>query len=86
MSAQNRPAQPVKVILDSNAFFIPLKFKIDIYNETKRLLSRNVEFVLLSAVKRELEMLAGDEEPKLRRQASFATIGKMPFGGCGLQR
>jgi len=72
VSAQNRQAQPVKVILDSNAFFIPLKFKIDVYEETKRLLNRNVEFILLSSVKHELEVLAAGEEPKLRRQASFA--------------
>jgi len=72
VSAQNRPAQPIKVILDSNALFIPLEFKVDIYEETKRLLSRNVEFILLSSVKHELEVLAAGEEPKLRRQASFA--------------
>lgn len=72
MSAQNRPAQPVKVILDSNAFFMPLEFKIDIYEDTKRVLNRNVEFILLTTVKHELEVLAGDKEPKLRRQASFA--------------
>jgi rRNA-processing protein FCF1 len=72
VTAQSHIKQPLKVILDSNALFIPLEFKVDIFEETKRILNRNVEFVLLSAVKRELETLAASEEPTLRRQASFA--------------
>lgn len=60
------------MILDSNSFFIPLEFKLDIYDGTKRLLTRNVDFVLLSVVKRELELLAEGDEPKVQRQASFA--------------
>ncbi len=67
-----KKTQTLKVILDSNAFFTSLEFKIDIYEETRRLINRNVEFVLLSPVKRELEMLAAGDEPKTRRQASFA--------------
>ena len=63
---------PLKVILDSNAFFVPLEFKMDIFEELKTLLGRNLEFILLSPVKRELETLAVGDEPKLRRQASFA--------------
>ncbi len=51
---------------------MPLEFKIDIYEDTKRVLNRNVEFILLSAVKHELEVLVAGEAPKLRRQASFA--------------
>jgi rRNA-processing protein FCF1 len=58
--------------LDSNAFFISLEFKMDIYEELKRILNRNVEFILLSPVKHELEVLANGDEPKLRRQANFA--------------
>ncbi len=64
--------QPLKVILDSNALFVPLEFKIDIFEELKRLVNCNVEFVLLSPVKRELEMLAVKDSPKIRREASFA--------------
>ncbi|MCW3983755.1 MAG: DNA-binding protein [Candidatus Bathyarchaeota archaeon] len=64
--------QPLKVILDSNAFFVPLEFKMDIFEELKRLLGRNLEFILLSPVKAELEVLAAGDEPKLRRQANFA--------------
>ena len=62
----------LKVILDSNALFVPLKFKIDIFEELKRLLNRNLEFILLSPVKRELEMLATKDFPKIRSEALFA--------------
>jgi len=64
--------QPLKVILDSNAFFVPLEFKMDIFEELKTLLGRNLEFILLSPVKAELEVLAAGDEQKLRRQANFA--------------
>ncbi len=64
--------QPLKVILDSNALFVPLEFRIDIFEELKRLVNRNVEFVLLSPVKRELEMLAAKDSPKIRKEAFFA--------------
>ncbi len=64
--------QPLKVILDSNALFVPLEFKIDIFEALKQLLNRNVEFILLSSVKRELEILATKQMPKIRREALFA--------------
>jgi rRNA-processing protein FCF1 len=64
--------QPLKVILDSNALFVPLEFKIDIFEALKELLNRNVEFILLSSVKRELEILATKETSKNRRETLFA--------------
>ena len=64
--------EPLKIILDSNALFAPLEFKIDIFEELKLLLNRNIEFILLSPVKRELEMLAAKDSPKIRREALFA--------------
>ena len=67
-----KKTETLKVILDSNALFVPLEFKIDIFEEVKRLLNRNVEFILLSPVKRELEMLAAKDSPKIRREALFA--------------
>ena len=73
MSASTpKKKQPIKVILDSNALFVPLEFKIDIFEELKQLLNRNVEFVLLSTVKHELELLAAKDSPKIRREAFFA--------------
>ena len=64
--------QTLKVILDSNALFVPLELRIDIFEEVKRLLNRNVEFILLSTVKRELEMLSAKDSPKIKREAFFA--------------
>jgi len=72
MSATTERSQTLKVILDSNAYFIPLQFKIDIFGEVERLLNRHVDFVLLSPVKRELEVLSTKDSPKIRRQAIFA--------------
>ncbi len=73
MSASlQKKTEPIKVILDSNALFVPLELKIDIFEELKRLLNRNVEYILLSPVKRELEMLAAKDSPKIRREALFA--------------
>jgi rRNA-processing protein FCF1 len=64
--------QALKVILDSNALFVPLEFRIDIFEELRRLLNRNLEFILLSTVKRELELLAAKDSSKTRREANFA--------------
>jgi rRNA-processing protein FCF1 len=58
--------------LDSNALFVPLEFKIDIFSEVERLLNRNINFMLLSPVKSELEVLAAKESPKIRREAAYA--------------
>ncbi len=71
MTASSK-TQPLKVIVDSNALFIPLEFKIDIFDCVKQLLCRNVDFILLSPVKQELEFLSTGNSPKLRRQALFA--------------
>jgi rRNA-processing protein FCF1 len=67
-----KKTEPLKVILDSNALFVPLEFNIDVFEQLKRLLNRNVELILLSSVKRELELLAAKDSPKIRREATFA--------------
>ena len=72
MSVVPKKNQTIKVILDSNALFVPLELKIDIFFEVKCLLNRNVDFILLSPVKRELELLATKDSPKIRREATFA--------------
>ena len=48
----------LKIILDSNVFFVPIYFKIDIFRELKQLLNRNFEMILISPVKQELETLS----------------------------
>jgi len=72
VSVSNKRNEALKVILDSNALFVPIEFKLDIFVEVERLLNRNVDFVLLSPVKRELERLATKDSPKIRREAVYA--------------
>ena len=62
----------VKVILDSNAFFVPLQFKIDIIDRLEQLLKRSIELILLSPVKLELEALAKKSTSKKRKNAFYA--------------
>ena len=64
--------EAVKVIIDSNALFIPFQFKIDIFNCLQQLLERRLELILLSPVKRELESLAKKGSPKMRKNALCA--------------
>jgi rRNA-processing protein FCF1 len=72
MATKPAKKQPLKVIVDSNALFVPLQFRIDIFSEIARLLNRSFELILLSPVKRELETLAEKSSPKTRKNASFA--------------
>ena len=72
MTSNSAEKQALKVIADSNALFVPLQFKIDIFNELTRVLNRNFDLVLLSPVKRELETLAKKSSPKTRKNAVFA--------------
>ncbi|MGB9714009.1 MAG: PIN domain-containing protein [Candidatus Bathyarchaeales archaeon] len=67
-----RMEETLKIILDSNALFVPFQFKIDIFEELKTLLKRNFEPILLMPVLRELEKLASKGSPKIRRKASYA--------------
>ena len=62
----------LKIILDSNALFVPVQFKIDVFEELKTLLNRNFELVLLTPIRRELEKLAEKGSPKMRKNASYA--------------
>lgn len=62
----------LKIIVDSNALFVPFQFKIDIFEELKTLLNRNFELILLSPIREELEKIANKGSPKTRKQASSA--------------
>ncbi len=64
--------KPVKVILDSNALFVPFQFKIDIFDGLEQLLERSHKLILISPVKRELEALAKKGSPKMRKTALYA--------------
>jgi len=64
--------KPIMVILDSNALFVPLQFKIDIFDELEKMFGRRLELILLSPVKRELEALAEKGSPKMRKKVMIA--------------
>jgi rRNA-processing protein FCF1 len=73
MTAQHkRIERKLEIILDSNALFVPLQFKIDIFEELKTLLNMNFEPVLLSPIQKELETIAEKGSPKMRKWASYA--------------
>jgi len=73
MTAEPKNAKKtLKIILDSNALFVPLQFKIDIFEELKTLLKKKFEPVLLSHVLRELEKLAEEGSPKTQKKALYA--------------
>ncbi len=72
MTPKHAQKELLQVIVDSNALFVPLQFKIDVFSELERLLNRRFELVLLSAVKRELEILVETGAPKIRREACYA--------------
>lgn len=72
LEASDFKKENLKVILDSNALFVPFQFKIDIFEELKTLLKRNYVPILLSPVKRELEKIAEKSSPKMRKEASYA--------------
>lgn len=66
------PRKCSRVILDSNALFVPLQFKIDIFEELKVLLNLKTEPILLSTIRQELERLAKEGSTQMRKKASYA--------------
>jgi rRNA-processing protein FCF1 len=71
-SQSRRKKESLKVILDSNAFFIPLQFKIDIFEELERVANTSIDPVLLKPVQQELEELIREGSPKMQKDASYA--------------
>lgn len=61
-----------KIILDANFLFLPLQFRIDIFEGIKKLLNQNFEPIILSTTRRELQKMAEQGSPKLRKQAATA--------------
>lgn len=62
----------ITIILDSNALFVPIQFKIDIFKELKTLLNRNYKAVILKPIHRELQRLANEGSPNMTKKAAFA--------------
>jgi rRNA-processing protein FCF1 len=67
-----KPRRKLKVILDSNALFVPFEYRIDIFTELERLMRSRFEPILLSPIRDELERLATQGSPKMRKNASQA--------------
>lgn len=67
-----RKTVTLKVIIDSNFFFMPLQVKIDIFSEMMNLLNQKYEPVILSTTLKELHKIAEKGPPKLRKQAAIA--------------
>ena len=61
---------PVTVVIDTNFLVIPAQFSVDIFAETERVIERRVEFVVLTSVLREIEMMAQDST-KVGEQRTF---------------
>jgi rRNA-processing protein FCF1 len=72
MANQPPKTDNLRIIMDSNSLFVPSQFKVDVFSEMNRLIGRNVEPVLISSVKRELETLVREGSPELRKKAKFA--------------
>jgi uncharacterized protein len=61
-----------KVIMDTNAFFVPFEFRIRVPDDLEQILERRIELVLLSHVKRELATLATKRSPSTKKNAEYA--------------
>ncbi len=72
MMSQTKDIKKIAVVLDSNAFFIPFQFGIDISEGLEALLKTNFETLLLSPVFAELRRLARTGSPKMKRNATYA--------------
>ncbi|MCK5628598.1 nucleotide-binding protein [Candidatus Bathyarchaeota archaeon] len=72
MTDRQKLNEGLNIILDTNAFFVPLQFKIDVFSELERLFERKIKLILISPVKRELESLASAGGPKMRKDALYA--------------
>ena len=72
MTSTQPKKPPLKIIVDSNALFVPLQYKIDIFTQLPQLLNRNIQLILLSQVKHELETLTQNAPPKTQKNAAFA--------------
>ena len=67
-----RLVKPVSIFLDANFYFIPLKFKVDIFAEFDRIMQVKYELILLSPVLDELHKIHDRSSGKQKREAAFA--------------
>jgi rRNA-processing protein FCF1 len=73
MTAEPKPKRrKLKIILDSNALFVPLQFNIHLFEDLEKLLNRNFELVLLSPTQLELKRIATQGSSSMRKNATLA--------------
>jgi len=56
------------VLLDSNFLLVPILFGVDIFEEIPKIVERRVRFILLKPVHEEMERLAKEGRPKVKRE------------------
>jgi rRNA-processing protein FCF1 len=64
--------EKLKVVLDANFLFVPIQFRLDIFEEIAILLNQSFDPILLSSTRRELQGLVESDSPKERKEALFA--------------
>ena len=62
----------LKVILDSNFFFIPSQFTLDIFEEMKKIINRSFEPIVLSSTLKELKGIQQSASQKIKKQVTVA--------------
>ena len=66
------PKRKLQIILDSNALLVPLEFKIDIFEELENVVNTAMKPILLSPILDEIEKIARESSPKMRKNATYA--------------
>ena len=64
--------EQIKVILDTNFFFVPSQFNLDIFEELGELLNQRFEPIVLSSTQKELQGLTKSSSLKEQKQAQLA--------------
>jgi len=71
---KNGSKSKVKIIIDTNAFLVPIQLHINIFEELEKTLNRKHELILLSPIYEELKNLSIKSSPKMRRDTLHALI------------
>lgn len=61
-----------KIILDANFLFIPIQFKLDIFDELPKILNQKFIPIVLSSTVKELQGLTKSNSLKIQKQAKSA--------------
>lgn len=67
-----RERKPLRVILDSNALFVPSQFKIDIFEGLRNIFGKGFEAIVFPQILKEVEKIAKGGSPKMRKEARCA--------------